>query len=56
MDDSAEILSQISFATGHQGQFWHWQGHPLFDVVPVAYFLPTCSLPECLTFSAGMRF
>ena len=33
-DDSAEILFQSCSAGGPCEQFWHGQGHPLFDVLP----------------------
>ena len=41
MDDSAEILFQEACCE----QLWHWQGCPLFDVVYLAFPLPTMTLP-----------
>ena len=45
MDDSAEILSPVFSAGGPCEQFWHGQGCPLFDVVYVAFRLPTLASP-----------
>ena len=44
-DDSTEILCQSFSAEGSCEQFWHGQGCPLFDVVRVAFPLPTAALP-----------
>ena len=40
-NDSREILFQSVSGRGHCERFWHGQGCPLFDVVHLAFPLPT---------------
>ena len=47
-DDSAELFFQffvVFFAGGHREQFWHEQGFPLFEIVHLAFPMPTTASP-----------